>query len=64
MAALTAPPRYFDRGNGARLLQPANQSALLTTLPTTATTGNIEVMGNRINQIIASLQAAGIMKTS
>lgn len=36
----SAPPRFFDRGSGAKLLQPANQVAFVadpTDLPTALT---------------------------
>lgn len=58
MVALTAPPRYFDRGNGARLLQPANQAALAA-VPTDLATALVAIAAHQ-----AALIAAGIMKSS
>lgn len=59
-----APPRFFDRGNGAKLLQPTNQVASIATIITTATTGDVATIGARVNSIIAALQTAGIMQTT
>jgi len=54
----SAPPRFFDRGSGAKLLQPENQVAFLvsaTDLPTAITS---------IDTIRTALITAGIMKAS
>jgi hypothetical protein len=45
-----SPPRYFDRGNGAKLLRPENQVAYIAA-PTAAQTRD-------------TLIAAGVMKAS
>lgn len=60
----SAPPKFFDNGSGAKLLQPANQVALIATVITTATTGDVSTIGTRVNSIIAALQTAGIMSTT
>jgi hypothetical protein len=50
----TAPPKFFDNGSGAKLLQPNNQAPLIAA-PTDLATSIVA-----INAIIAALVNAGI----
>lgn len=51
-----APPRYFDRGSGAKLLQPHNQAPFVAP-------GAAYAQAD-ITAIVAALVAAGIMLPS
>lgn len=53
-----APPRFFDRGNGAKLLQPQNQVALAAVPTDTAS------LITAVGAHQAALIAAGIMKSA
>lgn len=56
----SAPPRFFDNGAGAKLLQPDNQIASIATIATNATGTAISVA---VNAVIAALNSAGIVTT-
>lgn len=68
----TAPPRFFDRGNGAKLLQPANQAPLVATVVTTTpaltsygfTLAQATAMIALVNAMQAALISAGIMSAT
>lgn len=57
----SAPPRFFDRGNGAKLLQPQNQVAYQGNL---ANDANGAAIATAVNGLRNALVVAGIMKAS